>query len=151
MLSTVSLSRYAVYLCMFLYRALFLPNRHHAVIRKTDGMYWPSKLTWHDMSPASSALSESVFLIHFLMHVPTFLFSSHMTPSIFHSRLKTHVYFFTNPFRQRLLVPSGLTARIIGLFVGFFKFYCAMQVVPYRLSSDSKTRDFEWSWIAILR
>jgi len=36
------------------------------------------------------------------------------------------------------------------------QFYCAnfwatLFIVPYRLSTESKTRDLEWSWMAILR
>jgi len=42
------------------------------------------------------------------------LLSPSITSSVFHSRLKIHL--FTSPFLHSLLIPSGLTSRILNLY-----------------------------------
>jgi len=40
---------------------------------------------------------------------------------------------------------------IVGTLTNNANIIIQYYLVPYRLSTDSKTRDFEWLWIAILR
>jgi len=40
---------------------------------------------------------------------------------------------------------------IVGILTNKANISIEHYLVPYRLSTDSKTRDLEWPWIAILR
>jgi len=40
---------------------------------------------------------------------------------------------------------------IVGTLTNNANIIIQYYLVPYRLSTDAKTRDFEWPWIAILR